>query len=249
MSTHARTLSTICRYLTAFAILGLGLLGSQPTLAAGHDPSRSGALPGGLRLTASPGVADVGGDESFTLTAKHWPASASVSLSFVSPHHGFTGKMDWDSGCSCFRLAVSLARRIHHLELARATATVHVGTGTESASATFLIRGLAANGRDFAPGGPPALTGWVSDPAPFQGEYEHYCGWIKTADGLGVAGIPVRFVAHFPGSTRRWSGGKTGTSGIVCSHKSIGKTPAGKTVRVDIYARSLHTSTSFTPRP
>lgn len=249
MSTHTRTLSTIYRYLTAFAILVLGVLGSQPALAAGHYPSRSGALPAGLRLAASPGVADVGGDEFFTLTAKRWSAPASVSLSFVSPHHGFTGKMDWDGGCNCFRLAVSLARRIHQLELAKATATVHVGKGSESASATFLIRGLAANGRDFAPGGPPALTGWVSDPAPFQGEYEHYCGWIKTADGRGVGGVPIRFVAHFPGGARSWSAGKTGASGIVCSHKSIGKTPAGKTVRVDIYARSLHTSTSFTPRP
>lgn len=248
MFTHAPTLSTICRALAAFAVLGAGLLGSQSTFAAGNHAARS-ALPIRLRLTASPGVADVGADEFFTLTAQRWGGPASVSLSFLSPHHGFTGKMDWERGCNCFRLAVSLARRIHPLELAKATATVHQGKGSESASATFLIRGLAANGRNFAPGGPPALTAWVSDPAPFQGEYEHYCGWVKTADGLGVTGVPVHVVAHFPGGTRKWFAGKTGASGIVCSHKSIGKTPAGKTVRVDFYARSLHARASFTPRP
>lgn len=249
MFAHAPAPSRICRSLVAIVILGVSLVGSQSTLAAGHHAARSGALPVGLRLTASPGVADVGADESFTLTAKHWGGPASVSLSFLSPHHGFTGAMDWDRGCNCFRLAVSLARRIHPLELARSTATVHAGNRSESTSATFLIRGLAPNGRDFAPGGPPALAAWVSDPAPFQGEYEHYCGWVKTADGLGVAGVPIHIVAHFPGSTRKWFAGKTAASGILCSHKSIGKTPAGKTVRVDIYARSLHASTSFTPRP
>lgn len=249
MSTRTRMLSTFRPSLIAFTILGVAALVSPRALAADHHASRSGAMPQRLRLAASPGVADVGGDEFFTLTASRWAGPAQVSLSFVSPHHGFTGKMDWVGNCNCFRLAVSLARRAHKMELAKATATVHIGKKSESATATFLIRGLAANGRGFAPGGPPALTAWVSDPSPFQGEYEHYCGWVKTADGLGVAGVPVRFVAHFPGGKRSWSAGKTGASGIVCSHRSIGKTPAGKTVRVDIYARSLHTSTSFTPRP
>lgn len=245
MVTRAQTVSLICRVLLVFVALGSGFIASGATFAA----PQAASLPSGLRLTASPGVVDVGGNELFTLTARNWPAPAHVTLSFLSRHHGFTGPMDWNGSCSCFQLAVSLARRVHQLELAKASATVHVGKSSETASATFLIRGLAANGRGFAPGGPPELSVWVSDPSPSQGEYEHYCGWVKTADGLGVSGVHVRFVAHFPSGARSWVGGTTGATGVVCSHKSIGKSPAGKTVRVDIYAGSLHSSTSFTPRP
>jgi hypothetical protein len=206
-------------------------------------------LPSGLRLTAQPPEVDVGSDVIFTLTAHSWPAPASVQLSFVSAHHGFTGAMQWDGGCACFRLAVTLARRIHQLELATGTATVRSGGKKEVARATFLIRGLASNGRGFAPGGPPQLTSWVSDPNPFQGEYEHYCAWVRTADGLGVSGVKVRFVVHFESGTKTWVAGSTGSTGILCLHRSIGKARVGRQVTVDVYAGSLHDQTHFTPRP
>ncbi len=194
-------------------------------------------------------MADVGGDVLFTLTAQGWPHGTRVSLSFVSRHHGFTGKMAWIGSCTCFRLAVSLAPRAHKLELAKAAATIHVGKASEKASTSFLIRGLAANGQGFAPGGPRQLTGWVSDPTPSQGESEHYCAWVKTADGLGVSGVPVRFAARFPSGTRSWNAGRTASTGVICSDRSIATARAGVTVRVDIYAGSMHTTASFTPRP
>ena len=145
--------------------------------------------------------------------------------------------------------AAILTRRIHPLENGRATAIVRYTGTTFTTSAAFMVRGLARNGRDFAPGGTPHLTAWVSDPNPFQGEYQHYCGWVRTADGLGVAGYPVSFVAHYTDRTVSWVGGVTSSSGIVCSHKSIGKAEPGKTVVVDVYAGALHYRTTFTPRP
>jgi hypothetical protein len=69
-----------------------------------------------------------------------------------------------------------------------------------------------------------------------------------TADGLGVSGVPVRFVVHYSGRSREWNGGNTPTSGIVCVHKKLGGARAGVRVTVDIYAGSLHVSTTFVPR-
>lgn len=244
-----RTLLTISWGFIIIAVLAQGTVGPQPVLAALHHAPVQAQLPGNVRLTASPPMADVGGNIQFTLTARAWPQGTNVTLSFVSRHHGFTGKMDWVGSCTCFRLAVSLAPRAHKLERAKATATIHVGKAAEKATTSFLIRGLAANGHGFAPGGPQQLTGWVSDPTPVQGEYEHYCAWVRTADGLGVSGVHVRFIAHLPSGTRSWNGGTTGTTGVVCSHKSIGKAKAGTPVRVDIYVGSMHAQSSFTPRP
>jgi hypothetical protein len=207
------------------------------------------AAPNRLALSATPAVVDVGSNILFTLTAKAWNGPASVSLSFVSPHHGFTGTMQWEPDCTCFKLAVALAQRVHPLELARATATVKSGNSISKTSATFLIRGLAPGGKTFAPGGPPHLTAWVSDPTPLTKEYEHYCAWVTTADGLGVTGVKVRFVVRYPdGSTRSWSARATNSSGLSCLHKSIGTTPAGRAVQVDVFAGTLHTRVSFTPR-
>lgn len=206
------------------------------------------ALPSGLQLSAQPAEVDVGGNVLFTMTARQWPAPAGVLLTFVSPHHSFTGQMPWDGSCSCFRLTVTLAKRAHQLEPAKVTATVRAGKSSESAGATFLIRGLAANGHGFAAGGPPQLTGWVTDPNPVPNENEHYCAWVRTPDGLGVSGMKVRFAVHFQAGTRSWTVGPTGASGIICLHRSIGQIELGQQVPVDIYAGALHAQTSFTPR-
>jgi hypothetical protein len=171
-----------------------------------------------------------------------------VTLSFVSPHHGFTGQMVWEGQCNCFKLAVSLARRVHPLEQARAKATVVTRSRRSFAFATFTIRGLAPNGRGYAPGGKPSLVGWVSDPNPTAKESEHYCAWVTTADGLGVSGLPVRFVVHYSGRAREWNAGATPSSGIVCVHKQLTGAKAGVKVKVDIYAGTLHTSTAFVTR-
>lgn len=237
--------------LAAAAVLLM--FGTASPVAARGLPQVSSAgqiaPPPGLRLAATPGLVDVGTYVTFSLTATSWPAAATATLTFVSPHHGFTGRMVWEPACSCFRISVDLARRIHPLENAKATAIVRYRGATFTTAAAFMVRGLARNGRDFAPGGTAHLTAWVSDPAPFQGEYEHFCGWVRTADGLGVAGYPVSFVAHFTDRTLSWVGGVTTTTGIVCSHKPIGKPAPGKAVIVDVYAGSLHYRTSFTPRP
>jgi hypothetical protein len=156
--------------------------------------------------------------------------------------------MVWEGSCSCFEIAVALARRIHSIETARATARVRSGKTLATASTTFMIRGLAPNGRDYAPGGTPSLTGWVSDPQPVRNESQHYCAWVKTADGLGVRGFRVRFVVHFRQRTQHWNAGVTGSSGVVCSYKSIGNAKLGARVTVDVYAGALHNRTAFTPR-
>ena len=108
-----RRRSTI-RVTAAFLITGL-LLFSVTLAARGAAaamPQAVGAPPN-LTLSASPQLVDVGQDEVFTLTASSWPAAASVTLSFVSPHHGFTGLMAWEPQCGCFEIAVHLAEGSH----------------------------------------------------------------------------------------------------------------------------------------
>lgn len=236
-------MGSVCiTFALSVAMIVVGFSPVSTVYAAGTPP------PPGLRLQTSPQLVDVGQDESFTLSARSWPGPASATLSFVSPHHGFTGQMVWEGQCSCFKLAVSLARRIHPLEQARAKAIV-VSRGRRSlAFATFTIRGLAPNGRGYAPGGKPSLAGWVSDPNPTAREFEHYCAWVTTADGLGVSGMPVRFVVHYSGRSREWNAGTTPSSGIVCVHKQLSDTKAGVKVKVDIHAGALLTSTAFVVR-
>lgn len=231
-------------------LLAASLLLTLPFSASATPSSRGqvNALPPGLTLAASPSLVDVGDDVTFTLHATSWPAPASAVLAFVSPHHGFTGPMLWVKSCTCFQLAVQLARRIHPIETALATATVTSRGVSTRVHTTFHIRGLAPNGRSFAPGGTPTLTGWVANPWPLQGESQHYCAWVKTADGLGTPGYPVSFAVHFTGQLQHWYAGLTGSTGIVCSHKSIGKAKINVKVYVDIYAGRMHTRTSFTPR-
>lgn len=202
----------------------------------------------GLKLTVSPPILDVGARGTFTVSASSWPGPASVSLRFTSPHHGFSGSMLWDVACKCFRLQVSLVKQVHPLERASATAYVRVGKMTVPASTGFFIRGLAPGGRTYAPGGAPILSGWVSDPSPSPGEYEHYCAWVRAADSLGIPGVRVRIDVHFKGGVQHLNGGKTSTVGTACVHRSIGKPPPKVKVPVDIYAGSQHVRTSFTPR-
>ncbi|MGH2447032.1 MAG: hypothetical protein ACRDFS_00280 [Chloroflexota bacterium] len=173
---------------------------------------------------------------------------AAVSLTFVSKHHGFSGKMPYVNACACFRVAVRLARRVHSLEQGRATATIKAHGKTFHAFTKFQVRGLAKGRRAFAPGGRSILTTWVADPRPRPSEREHYCAWVHTVDHLGVKGLEVRFRVLYPGKTVSWRAGKTPSSGVVCSHKSIGKPHPGSKVKVYAYAGKLHAKTDFQPR-
>jgi hypothetical protein len=240
----------------AFVIALLFSCGSSivPAGAAGVSPgiNRVGASPAfvapppGLRLAVAPRIVDVGGAVTFTVSAKSWAPATSVSLSFTSPHHGFLGHMVWGGSCGCFELAVSLSRRIHPLETARAIITVHIHGATFSRSSSFMIRGLAPNGRDFAPGGRTYLSTWVSQPDVAPADTQHFCVWAHTLDNLGVPGLPVRFVVHYPGKAQQWSAGRTARSGVVCSSKVVPSLPAGQLVRVDVHVNSLSAGTSFT---
>lgn len=214
--------------------------------ATGH--AAGPPAPTGLTFEVSPTVVDVGSQVQFSLRALSWPAHASATVSFVSPHHGFSGKMRWAPACNCFQVSVALARRIHPLEQARATARLTIGKTARTLGARFQIRGLSRNGRDFAPGGAVYLSGWVSDTQPVRQEFEHYCAWTKTADGLGVTGYTVKFVAHFNQRTDTWSAKVTSKNGVACIQRSIGNAKLGYRVTVDIYAAGQHVTASFTPR-
>ena len=238
-----RALSLVRLPVLLLAGLGVSLLPLCP------PPAQAATSPRGLRLTVSSPIVDVGGDAFFTFSATSWPAAATVTLTFLAPHHGFTGQMKWQGSCSCFRLGVHLANRVHSLEGAHATAIVKFSAAVVRTFAFFQIRGLAPNGHDFAPGGAPILTAWVSDWHPFPGEYQHYCAWVHTVDDLGVPLVPVQFVVHFKSGTRTLKAGPTKSSGVACSHTSIGKAPVGITVRVDVYAGRMTAHTTFTPQP
>ncbi|HLJ68897.1 MAG TPA: hypothetical protein VKX16_16200 [Chloroflexota bacterium] len=229
--------------LLAALCLGMAVssnLWNQPVSASGLR------LPG-LTLAASPAITDVGGDVLFVLTARSWPGHVTASVSFVSPHHGFTGQMGWTGSCSCFKLAVALAKRVHPLERARATATIKAGTATRTVSTVFQIRGMAANGRGFAPGGTPQLTAWIGDPQPNPKDAQHFCAWVTTSDGLGVPGAAVSFTVRSRGHTLSWSAGKTGTTGVVCAHRVIAFVRAGTTVYVTVYAGSMRHQLQYIP--
>jgi len=230
----------------SIALPNAGFIAPAGRVAQAKVPNAS--IPAGLRLTASPSLVDVGDAVSFTLHAQSWPAQAGVVLSLVSPHHGFTGGMVWDGHCPCFRLGVILAKRVHPIEKGFATATVRSGGSVGVVRTTFFIRGLARNGRDYSPGGTPSLKGWVSDPSPSKNEVESFCGWVKAADSVGFPGYQVSFVVHYSNKTQSWHAGPTNNVGIRCSHKSIGNSKTGVRVSVDVYANSLLTHTSFTPR-
>lgn len=217
----------------------------SPAATATQAPARFDAAPPGLRLQVSPFLVDVGSQVVFTVSAKRWPTPARVTVSVLSPHHGFSGRMTWKASCRCFQLGVVLARRIHSLETARVSALVALHSGPISTSNSFLIRGLARNGRDFAPGGTPYLRGWVTDPAPLANETEHYCAWVLTADGLGIKGVSVRFVASYGKSKQTWNGRPTNIRGISCVRKVLKGPRKGTRVTVDVFAGNLHVRTSF----
>ena len=204
--------------------------------------------PVGLQFTALPSLVDVGQEVVLTVSASRWNGPASVKVAFLSGHHGFSGVMTYQTTCLCFRVGVFLARRIHPLEQARAVAQITYQHGQVQLVAFFTIRGLAPNGRDYAPGGTPSLTAWISDPRPLAGEYQHYCVWVRTADALGVAGVVTHFVVHFDGATRTYTAAKTASTGIACVQRSVGTPLPGVRVTVDAYAGSLHARTAFTPR-
>ncbi len=249
----------------------IALLTQPPAVFAGYHPASSKSLadkastpplstaratlrapsatpPVGLQFTALPSLVDVGQEVILSVSASHWNGPASVKVAFLSRHHGFSGVMTYQTTCLCFRIGVFLARRIHPLEQARAVAQITYQHGQVQRVAFFTIRGLARNGRNYAPGGKLSLTTWVSDPRPLAREYQHYCVWVRTADALGVTGVPTRFVVHFDGATRTYTAGKTASTGIACVQRSVGTPLPGVRVNVDAYAGRLHARTAFTPR-
>lgn len=232
------------------ARLLLGILPLTAILASSPLPVNASGHPAtlpGLTLSASPGLVDVGDQVQFTLRARQWPKFASVTIGFLSPHHGFSGKMPYRAACACFQTSVILARRVHPLETARAVAKVSYDHTMAPIATGFQIRGLAKNGRDFSPGGAVYLSGWVSDAQPLPQEKQHFCAWVKTADLLGVPGYPVTFVAHYQKHTETFRAGPTDRRGVACSQRSIGNAAPGKRVFVDIYAAGKHVVATFTP--
>ncbi len=154
----------------------------------------------------------------------------------------------WTPSCNCFIVRVAIARRQHALEVAHAVAKVVVGRATFSTFTRFQIRGIAANGHDFSAGGAVLLAGWVSDTTPVRREQQHYCGWVRTLDGLGVAGYRVKFVVKFGKHTENLKAGPTDRHGVACVVKSIGFAAIGRRVSVDVYAAGQHVTSSFTTR-
>jgi hypothetical protein len=238
------------------------VLGTSPASAAGQSAQATfetgvGALrqrvppappaATGAQLTATPPLTDVGDQVTLTLTATHFTPKSSVTVRFLSAHHGFSGPMPWDVRCNCFRLAIFLAKRSHPLELSRASAAIKAGKSITIVYTTFQIRGLTPNGQAYAPGGTPTFSAWVGDPNPVATEFQHYCVWARTADALGVSGLTVKLSVHFRQHTENWTAGVTGPSGVVCVRRSIGHPQVGAAVRVDAYAGNLHAQTSFTP--
>lgn len=207
-----------------------------------------GAAPANLRLTAAPGIVDVGDNVTLTVAARRFPQATSVGVSFLSAHHGFSGRMKFVGRCKCFQLTVALAKRSHALERARVTATVTVKGRAYVRRSAFQIRGLTPDGKRFSPGGKPYLSSWVSDPQPLLNQYQHYCAWTKALDAFPISGMPVSFVVHYPGRTQRWFAGFTGANGVICSSKKLGAARAGAAVTVDIYAGRLRGKATFTPR-
>jgi hypothetical protein len=109
-----------------------------------------------------------------------------------------------------------------------------------------LVRGLAPNGVNFAPGGTPSLQAWVTDPAPNVNESEHYCAWVTTPDGIGVTGLRVHFVLHVSGKQRSYDSGSTDSTGLSCLQRSLTGVRANQIVTVDAFAGALHAATTFT---
>jgi hypothetical protein len=239
-----RRLSLVCVLVaTLAALLSTGATGRDARAAETHA-----SAPAGLNLSVSPSLVDVGSAVMLTVSAKHFAPGTSVTVKFLSPHHGFSGKMGWTPQCSCFKLDVFLAKRSHGLEMARATALVTVGGKTFARTNRFQIRGLTPNGKRFSAGGTPYLAAWVSNPQPLQNESEHFCAWTRALDSFPITGMPVTFVVHYQSRKAKWFAGYTGTTGTACSSKNIFHAKVGYAVHVDVYAGHLHKQVIFTPR-
>ncbi len=229
----------------AFAAGPRAPFSSSPMLAAVR--ATSSPTTKGASLSESPQLVDVGQQVTFTLHAVQFIPNSKVAIRFLSPHHGYAGPMPWDVQCGCFRLAVSLAKRIHPLETARASAVITAGGSSTTVYSTFQIRGLAPGGRAYAVGGTPILTTWVGDPTPVATEFQHYCVWARTSDALGIPNLKVRLSVHFAQHTENWTAGTTGASGVLCVRRSIGHPAVGVPVHVVAYAGALQAETTFTP--
>lgn len=217
-----------------------------------HPAAAAPAPPPGLHLLAPPMV-DVGDIVLLSLAATRWPEPASAAVTFLSPHHGFAGRMIWDPLCSCFRISVQLALRKHSEETARAVATVTVGTRRYTATTFFRIRGLAPSGKTLSPDGPAFLTAWPADSRPTISHGVQLCAWVRTADSRGIPNVRVVFTPHFPdGSSPHWTTSPTRSTGVTCTHHTLtvgeGGIAGGAVVPVDVRAGTLKTRTRFTLR-
>jgi hypothetical protein len=239
-----RRLAPLCAIVATLAALVVP--GATGRLA--HAERAAATAPAGLGLSVSPSIVDVGSAVMFSVTAKHFAPGTSVTVKFLSAHHGFTGKMGWTPQCKCFKLDVFLAKRSHQLEVAKATAIVSVGGTTFTRTNRFQIRGLTPDTKRFSAGGTPHLAVWVSNPQPLQNESEHFCAWTRASDSFPITGVPVTFVVHFQSRKAKWFAGFTGGTGTACSSKNIFHAKAGYPVRVDVYAGKLHKQVTFTPR-
>jgi hypothetical protein len=233
-----------------FPILLVILALPAGAFARGSLPvSHAQQAPVGLSLAASPKLVDVGDPVVLTVSARKWNGPAAASASFVSPHHGFSGAMQWKVSCGCFQAPVILAKRIHPLETAKATAKVTARGKTFVLTISFTVRGLARNGKDYARGGQIFLMSWVGDPTPAVHQDEHICAWVLTADGLGVPGYRIHYTVHYPKTIQSWYSRATGRSGVACSQRKVLPVTSKQTIHIDAAVAKLKSSTGFTVTP
>jgi len=200
-----------------------------------------------LSLRIAP-IVDVGSVATFSLSAQRWPAGISVMMKFVSAHHGFSGPMYWSRGCGCYQARVRMVWHVHPLEQAYAVATVRFPSGqTVQAATRFRIRGLAAGGQRFAPGGQPFLSAWVSDSTPALDELEHFCAWVHASDNFPISGVTVHVTVHTGGGDVLLTGARTNQNGVGCAEYTFSDLAPHVTVAADVSAAGQTARVSFTP--
>ncbi|HEX6507368.1 MAG TPA: hypothetical protein VF221_07030, partial [Chloroflexota bacterium] len=116
-----------------------GVMHSSPSAAR-----TSAQAPLRLALFTSPRIVNVGQFETVSVAA---PIPSSVTISFRSAHHAFTGMAVYRPSTRLYVLSFRLIPRVHSLEGASVVATVHSrATGrTYKLFGRFQIRGETAS--------------------------------------------------------------------------------------------------------